>query len=275
MGTERALVLGGGGLAGIAWQTGILYGLAEAGAEVTEADLVLGTSAGSTVAAQLGGGLPLAELFERQADPARQNEELTPTGMSLEELMLTIAKLLEEVPDPVRRNRRIGELALAAATPPEAARRAVIEARLPKHEWPSWPLSVVAVDVHTGEHIVFDRDSGVELVDAVAASCAVPGVWPPVTIGASRYMDGGARAFTNVDLAGEYRRVLVIAPLAEPDFADRLAQLTGRVEVVQPDADSLAAFGTEVLDPAVRTPAARAGRAQGRRAAAQISALWS
>jgi NTE family protein len=275
MGTERALVLGGGGLAGIAWQTGILYGLAEAGVEVTGADLVVGTSAGSTVAAQLGSGLPLAELFERQADPARQNEELTPTGMSLEELMLTIAKLLEEVPDPVRRNRRIGELALAAATPPEAARRAVIEARLPKHEWPSWPLSVVAVDVHTGEHVVFDRDSGVELVDAVAASCAVPGVWPPVTIGASRYMDGGARAFTNVDLARAYRRVLVIAPLAEPGFADQLAELTGRVEVIQPDADSLAAFGTEVLDPAVRTPAARAGRAQGRRAAAQISALWS
>jgi NTE family protein len=275
MGIERALVLGGGGLAGIAWQTGILYGLAEAGAQVTEADLVVGTSAGSTVAAQLGSGLPLAELFERQADPARQNEELTPTGMSLEELMLTIAKLLEEVPDPVRRNRRIGELALAAATPPEAARRAVIEARLPKHEWPSWPLSVVAVDVDTGEHVVFDRDSGVELVDAVAASCAVPGVWPPVTIGASRYMDGGARAFTNVDLARAYRRVLVIAPLAEPGFADQLAELTGRVEVVQPDADSLAAFGTEVLDPAVRTPAARAGRAQGRRAAVQISALWS
>ncbi|HEY0575551.1 MAG TPA: patatin-like phospholipase family protein [Pseudonocardia sp.] len=275
MGTERALVLGGGGLAGIAWQTGILYGLAEAGVEVTGADLVVGTSAGSTVAAQLGSGLPLAELFERQADPARQNEELTPTGMSLEELMLTIAKLLEEVPDPVRRNRRIGELALAAATPPEAARRAVIEARLPKHEWPSWPLSVVAVDVHTGEHVVFDRDSGVELVDAVAASCAVPGVWPPVTIGASRYMDGGARAFTNVDLARAYRRVLVIAPLAEPGFADQLAELTGRVEVVQPDADSLAAFGTEVLDPAVRTPAARAGRAQGRRAAAPISGLWS
>jgi len=275
MGTERALVLGGGGLAGIAWQTGILYGLAEAGAEVTEADLVVGTSAGSTVAAQLGSGLPLAELFERQADPAQQNEELTPTGVSLEELMLTMAKLAERTLDPVQRHRQIGDLALAATTPPEAARRAVIEARLPKHEWPSWALSVVAVDVHTGEHVVFDRDSGVQLVDAVAASCAVPGVWPPVTIGGSRYMDGGARALTNVDLSRDYRRVLVIAPLVEPGFADQLAELTGRVEVIAPDADSLAAFGAEVLDPAVRTPAALAGRAQGRRTAAPISALWS
>jgi NTE family protein len=151
----------------------------------------------------------------------------------------------------------------------------VIEARLPSRDWPSWPLWLVAVDVHTGEHVVFDRDSGVGLVDAVAASCAVPGVWPPVTIGTSRYMDGGARAFTNVDLARDYRRVLVIAPMVEPDFADQLAELTGRIEVIQPDADSLAAFGTDVLDPAVRTPAAVAGRSQGQRAATPISALWS
>jgi NTE family protein len=151
----------------------------------------------------------------------------------------------------------------------------VIEARLPRHTWPSWPLSLVAVDVHTGEHVVFDRDSGVELVDAVAASCAVPGVWPPVTIGASRYMDGGVRASTNVDLARGYRRVLVIAPLLELDFADQLAELTCRVEVIQPDAGSLRAFGADVLDPAVRTPAALAGRSQGKRAAAPISALWS
>jgi NTE family protein len=275
MSTERALVLGGGGLAGIAWQTGILYGLSEAGTEVTGADLVVGTSAGAAVGAQLGSGLPLAELFDRQADPARQNAELTPTGVSLEELMLTMTKLAEEALDPIERHRRIGELALAAATPPEAARRAVIEARLPRHEWPGWPLSLVAVEVHTGEHVVFDRDSGVELVDAVAASCAVPGVWPPVTIGASRYMDGGARTFTNVDLAGNYRRVLVIAPMVEPGFADQLADLSGRVEVIQPDAGSLTAFGTDVLDPVVRTPAALAGRAQGQRAAARISALWA
>jgi NTE family protein len=252
-----------------------LYGLSKAGAAVTGADLAVGTSAGAAVGAQLGSGLPLAELFDRQADPARQNAELTPTGVSLEELMLTMTKLAEEAPDPLERHRRIGELALAAATPPEPARRAVIEARLPSREWPRWPLSLVAVDVHTGEHVVFDRNSGVELVDAVAASCAVPGVWPPVTIGASRYMDGGARTFTNVDLARKYRRVLVIAPMVELNFAEQLAELTGRVEVIQPDDDSLTAFGTDVLDPAVRTPAALAGRSQGQRAAAQISALWS
>lgn len=279
MGTERALVLGGGGLAGIAWQTGILYGLAEAGVnpsgvDAGGADLVVGTSAGATVGAQLGSGLPLAELFERQADPVRQNAELTPTGVSLEELILTLTELAEEAPDPVERHRRIGQLALAATTPPEAARRAVIEARLPSHDWPGRPLWLVAVDVHTGKHVVFDRDSGVDLVDAVAASCAVPGVWPPVTIGGFRYMDGGARASTNVDLARDHRRVLVIAPMIEPEFPEQLAELTGRFEVIRPDDDSLAAFGTDVLDPAVRTPAALAGRSQGQRAGARVSALW-
>jgi len=275
MGTERALVLGGGGLAGIAWQTGVLYGLAEAGLDVTGPDLMVGTSAGSAVGAQLGSGLALSELFERQADPTRQNAELASGGDSLEDLMQTMAELDGEPLDPVERHKRIGALALAAETRTEPERRAVIEARLPSHAWPSWPLWVVAVDVHSGEHVVFDRDSGVDLVDAVAASCAVPGVWPPVTIGPSRYMDGGARTFTNVDLARDHRRVLVIAPMVEPGFAGQLRELTGRAKLILPDADSLAAFGTDVLDPAVRTPAARAGRSQGQRVAGSAGSFWN
>ena len=275
MGRERALVLGGGGLAGIGWQTGVLFGLAESGVDVTTpVDLVVGTSAGSTVGAQLGAALPLAELYARQVDPARQNPELSPTGASVEELLATMAKFAEETPDPVELRRRIGELALGAATPTEAARRAVIEARLPRHEWPGWALSVVAVDAYTGETAVFDRDSGVGLVDAVAASCAVPGVWPPVSIGSTRYVDGGVRAFTNVDLAADYGRVLVVAPMVEPAFAEQLAELSGRVVVIQPDGEAVAAFGTDVLDPAVRAPAATAGRAQGAREAAAVAGLW-
>jgi NTE family protein len=272
---ERALVLGGGGLAGIAWQTGVLFGLSEEGADVTGADLVIGTSAGSTVGAQLGSGLTLAELFERQADPARQNEELPPNGTSLDDLVRTMGSLAEETADVSELRRRIGALALSAQTVSEEARRVVITARLPKQDWPGWPLYLVAVDARTGESVVFDKDSGVELVDAVAASCAVPGVWPPVTIGDARYMDGGVRGFTNMDLAQSYRRVLVVAPMVEPGFDDQVEQLTGRVEVVQPDDEALAAFGTDLLDPAVRSPAAVAGRTQGRRVAGKIAALWN
>ncbi|HEX4356978.1 MAG TPA: patatin-like phospholipase family protein [Pseudonocardia sp.] len=275
MGQERALVLGGGGLAGIAWQTGVLFGLAEEGADVTGADLVIGTSAGAAVGAQLGSGLPLAELYERQADPARQNAELTPGGSSVEELTAKMVTLAEQISDVTELRRQIGELALSADTPTEAARREVINARLPKQDWPAWLLYLVAVEVRTGESIVFDRDSGVDLVDAVAASCAVPGVWPPVTIEGARYMDGGMRTFTNVDLAGSYQRVLVIAPMVESNFHDQLARLSGRTESLRPDGQALAAFGTDVLDPAVRAPAAKAGRDQGKRAAERVSALWN
>lgn len=271
-------MLGGGGLAGIAWLTGVLYGLCEAGVVVTPgagADLVIGTSAGSTVGGQLASGLSLAELFQRQVDPARQNTELQPTGMSVEKLQRTMAELAEQTSDRLELRRRIGRLALDALTADEPTRRRVIETRLPSHDWPIWRLSLVAVDARTGETAVFDRARGVPLVDAVAASCAVPGAWPPVTIGTSRYIDGIVRGWTNVDLAKDYQRVLVVAPIVEPTWPEQLAGLASQVEVIRPDEASLAAFGTDVLNPAVRAPAAEAGRNQGQREAERVRALWS
>ena len=64
-----------------------------------------------------------------------------------------------------------------------------------------------------GEFVAFEKSSGVSLVDAVAASCAVPGVWPPVTINGRRYIDGGMRSAVNADLAAGYERVVVLAPI--------------------------------------------------------------
>ena len=92
----------------------------------------------------------------------------------------------------------------------------MIADRLPSHAWPARALLIVAVDAHTGRHRAFDRDSGVPLVDAVAASCAVPGIWPPVTIGATRWVDGGVRSSDNADLAADHERVLVLAPMPDP-----------------------------------------------------------
>jgi NTE family protein len=271
--TDRALVLGGGGLAGIAWETGVLFGLAEAGVDLTNADLVIGTSAGSTVAAQLGSGLPVAQLWERQATPSLQNPELASPGISLPEWMDTIARLGEKYPDPKQLRQAIGTMALATSTVSEDARRNVIRSRLPRHSWPGWDLRIVAVNAHTGDPMIFDRTSGVELVDAVAASCAVPGVWPPATVRDARYIDGGVRTMTNADLAVGYRRVLVLAALAEPEVHRQVLGLE-RAELIQPDEASLAAFGTDPLDPATRTPAAEAGRVQGTAEATRITALW-
>ncbi len=270
MTTPWALVLGGGGLAGVAWETGILHALTERGLDVNTADRVVGTSAGATVAAQLASRIPVAELFERQIDPARQNRELTPEGISVAELMemwATLATEAIESGDLSQLPIRVGEMALNAKTVSESARREIIEGRLPVHEWPSdWKVAVTAVDAYTGSLRIFDKDSGVPLVDAVAASCAVPGVWPPVTIGDSRYIDGGIRSATNVDLADGYARVLLLAPMVDPMAEEQLTalQMHAQVQVIMPDDDSIGAFGANPLDPEVRIPCAHAGYAQGK-----------
>jgi NTE family protein len=268
----HALVLGGGGVAGIAWTTGLLTGLAAAGSDVTGADLVIGTSAGAAVAAQLGSGLPLGELLARQTDPARQAAEI-PAEVDLAQMAADPGAELAGVTTPAEMLRRIGAYAVGADTVPEAARRAVIESRLPVPGWPERALRLTAVDVQTGELRVFDRESGVALIDAVAASCAVPGIWPAVTIGGRRYMDGGVRSADNADLAAGYARITVVSPLGYDSVipsplplravVDQLRAGGAQVTVVVPDAASVAAMGANPLDPATRGPAARAGLAQG------------
>jgi NTE family protein len=271
----RALVLGGGGLAGIAWHVGILAGLAERGLEVTDADFIVGTSAGSTVAAQIASGMPIAECFRRQVDPDLQNQELRPT-LSVTDLWDTMLRLVEEVDDPAELRRRIGSVALAADTVAEPVRRAVVAGRLPSDHWPEQRMATVAIDAVTGDRRVFERGSGVGLVDAVAASSAVPGIWPPVTIGDARYVDGGMYSSCNADLAVGYDRVLVLAPMADAALADQVAAVeeAGRAAVVSPDKESLAAFTADALDPAVRAPSAEAGRRQGISVAATLEDLW-
>ncbi|HEY2079545.1 MAG TPA: patatin-like phospholipase family protein [Streptosporangiaceae bacterium] len=270
---ERALVLGGGGIAGTAWMTGLLTGLAEAGDDLTGADLIIGTSAGANVAAQLGAGLPLTELFARQADPSRQSAEIM-AELDVSKLAAELGGYLAGADTPAATLRRIGAYALAAETVPEAVRRNVIEGRLPSHGWPARRIQLTAVDAATGELRVFDSASGASLVDAVAASSAVPGIWPPVTIGGSRYVDGGVRSADNADLAAGFGRITVISPIgfdslipSSLPLREVVAKLVAdgsAVTVVVPDAASAALIGGNALDPATRTPAAAAGLAQGR-----------
>jgi NTE family protein len=267
----QALVLGGGGVAGIAWMTGVLAGLADAGQDVTDADVIIGTSAGATVAAQVGSGLPLDALYARQAESALQCAEISPV-IDMAKLAL-VAIQLAGVSNPQDKIRRVGRFALEAKTVTEAERRAVIASRLPNQEWPSRPIKLVAADCESGETRVFDAASGVALVDAVAASCAVPCIWPPTTIGGHRFMDGGVRSPDNADLAAGAKRIVILSPLGlnprlpSPtplrDVVSRLRKDGSEVVVVEPDAASAAAIGLNPLDPATRTPAAKAGRAQG------------
>jgi NTE family protein len=156
----------------------------------------------------------------------------------------------------------------------------VIGARLAGAAWPERALTITAVDAETGAFRTFDRASGVPLLHAVAASCAVPGVYPPVTIDGHRYVDGGMRSAANADLAHGYDRLVVLAPIPRGfgPMASVDAQVTGmvsRVAVVSPDKDSKVAIGRNVLDPAARAPSAKAGRAQAARVAERIAEVWT
>jgi len=275
---SRALVLGGGGVTGVGWELGLLCGLAAAGVALDAADIVIGTSAGSVVGAQLCSGVALDELYERQLTPPTGEVAAT---LSLGVLMRFAASGIGW--DARAARARLGRRALRASTVPETQRRAIIESRLPRREWPAHPrLLVTAVDAETGEAVVWDRDSGVDLVDAVAASCAVPLVWPPMTVNGRRYVDGGVRSLTNADYATGCSRVVVLAPATAAirrsgRVARQLASLGPHVRTVvcSPDAQARAAIGRNVLDPARRAATARAGRRQAADLAAAVIAVWS
>jgi NTE family protein len=296
-----ALVLGGGGAAGNAWQIGIVAGLAEAGVDMTEAaDLVIGTSSGSTTAAQVRSGMTPAELLASilsgPGKPVGQNREppLSLPMATVFERMRAIGAAATSAADLQRAMGAFGLESDSTLEPAAEQRRAMVAARLPHPEWPDRPMILVAVDAHTGQLAAFDRDSGVDLVDAVTASTAMPGLMPTHNINGTRYINGGVRSTENADLASGCANVVVLSPfggrsgtlpagqfegLRRLPGADLASQVEGlrkqgsRVEVITPDADSLAAMGTNQMDPATRIPAARAGFAQGKREATRVTFL--
>jgi NTE family protein len=293
---ERALVLGGGGSAGNAWEIGVIAGLFDAGLDVTEADLIIGTSAGSTAAAQITSATGPTELLasilaaapQPRTGPAGSVGGRVPNRPAADHMGRTSA-IIAAAQDAADMRRRMGVAALemdaASGSSGQTQRRATVAARLPSQHWPGRPILIVAVDARTGEPVVFDRHSGVDLVDAVTASTAGPGV-PPHSIGDNRYIDGGYRSNENADLAAGYGRVLVLSPLGgrsrtPADWgthlaaqADELRARGSRVETIFPDSDSRNAFGVNLMDPSTRPPAARAGYNQGRAIAEHLIEFW-
>jgi len=281
---DRALVLGGGGVAGIAWMTGLLLGLSEQEVDLRTADVVVGTSAGATLGAQLGSKVSLPELYRRMVDSAIRTLEITPDPQLLESFRQK-RPTFAATADPSERIRNIGKWAIETATVPEQERRSVIAARLPSHSWPDSELQIVAVDADSGEVTIFRRESGVDLIDAVAASCAVPGIWPPVTIRSRRYIDGGVHSAENADLAKGYSRIVILSPLGTTlprlgraslkDQIQLLEEAGSRTSLLNPDSKSRKAIGLDPFSPETRGPAARAGRQQGQSTASNIRAFWN
>ena len=275
--TSTALVLGGGGVTGIAWELGILKGLADEGVDLAAADLVVGTSAGSVVGAQITSGYSLDELYAGQLEP-------TDTEIGAELSRLTILRLVPPMLIPGSQQKklaRVGKMAMRAHPPGGADRIEVIRSRIGIEKWPDRDLRVTAVEAESGEFVVFDRDSGVDIVHAVAASCAVPLVWPAVTIDGLHYVDGGMRSTANADLARGADAVVVIAPLpqafskATSIRAQLAASGASRTAVVTPDAEALAAIGKNVLDPSKRADAARTGLRQAAEAVEKVRRAWT
>lgn len=280
---DSVVVFGGGGIFGVAWMAGVVMGLAERGIDLTQARAYIGTSAGSIVGSQVSHGFSPTQLFSCQMEPAQQPpEHPRPNGGGLGQLMAMIQRQWES---PEARTRAIAELALSAAPNAAAETEAEIAERLgiPANQWPARALSITAVDTATCELCVFDAQSGVGLIAAVAASCAVPGVRPPVRIQGRLYMDGGLwRNAENAHLAQGNRSVLIVSPFG--------ARMTGGPRSLQNDIEALRQSGSQValiaaddqalstmgaggpLDPSIRAAAAEAGRAQGRREFEKVGA---
>ncbi len=197
---QRALVLGAGGHAAAAWEIGLITGLAASGVDVRNADLFVGTSAGARVAVQITSGLTLGELFERQIDPRRQQTE-APPGVDWNTLRSEFALAKEGGGGEKAVLRRFGTLAQTGAKGAAPKRRDFIAGQLPVHTWPKQKLLIATVEAETGERHVFDRASGIDIIDAVTASGAVAGIWPAVEFAGRNYFDGGFYSTDNADLA--------------------------------------------------------------------------
>ena len=281
---SKALVLGGGGVAGISWEVGVIHGLIREGVDLTDADLIVGTSAGSVVGALVATGADLEQAIEAQiaaaeAEAEAQRDAAPAPAPDPAAAMEAFNLLFDPAADPREARRRVGELALAARNVPTEERAQEVFDRLPIRRWPERPLKITAVNAYTGDFVVWDKDSGVPLVKAVASSCAVPLVFPPVTIGDGRYVDGGVRSPVSADLAAGASSVVILEPLAavwprEPVQAELAALGDARVLSVAPDEAALAVFGTDVLDPALWGPAFRAGLNQAASLADAVRKVW-
>jgi NTE family protein len=267
-----ALVLGGGGITGAAWEAGILKGLRDTGTDLGAADLIIGTSAGAMVGAVVAAG-QLDALYERQTGPVDHSIERA--------AVVDLAKFAKALSDAGASQRptgeisqsvraRIGQVALAAEVDfTEEERLRTMASRLGFEAWPERRLMITAVACDDGAMMIWTKDSGVALVAAVASSCAAPLVYPPATIAGRRYMDGGIRSGSNADLARGSDRIVVITPGGASSFfgaaltaeVETLRGQGARVAVIEPDASAVI-LGPGALDPARRRAAAEVGYEQ-------------
>jgi len=283
------LVLAGGGYAASAWAIGIVTGMADGGLDVRNADLFVGTSSGSRVALHLASGVAHEEAFQHRLQPEPPSSE-RPAVVHWVGLRESVVGAKQAGGSPTEILQRIGSLAVAAASGRiGSSRREIVAAQLPVKTWPEKRLLIAAVNAETGERRGFDRDSGIDLVDAVIASTASFG-WPPTLFEGEHYIDGGFYSTNNADLATGFDRVMILAMKPPPgvpipsmslvsleETVKTLQDNGALVEVIHPDENTLAALAAAggVMNSTISAPAASAGRVQGRSIVAErIASFW-
>jgi NTE family protein len=290
--TRRGLVLGAGGVLGAAWTIGALSAVQdELGWDPREAEVLIGTSAGSVLVSALSCGLGVQELLDHQngkPDPRIEYDPDTDSGGALPPLPRPIAGSPRGLVNAALKPWRVTPMgALAAAMPQgrgsiEPVGR-LVDGVLPGGGWSGHPAAwVVAMDYDSGRRVAFGRDGapGAHLRDAVMASCAIPGWYAPVSINGRRYVDGGVCSPTSVDLVRGLGldEVVVLSPMTSLSY-DSPDSVAGRIErrfrristkrvvgevkkvaaggtkvrFLGPTAEDLAVIGANMMDPRRRT----------------------
>lgn len=297
--TKRAVVLGGGGPVGVAWELGLAAGLASGGIDLATADLVVGTSAGSIAGAMLTGGDDPAKLVDdieaifANGTDGSGVDQVNPDALAeFMELTFEVGTLTDDAARAAH-TAKVGRFALAADTIGEDAMVGALGTVLAGRPWPAH-FACTAVDTANGEFQVWDATSNIPLERAIASSCSVPGVYPPITINEKRYMDGGARSALNADVVAGYERAIVVSvmvmdlppgiddPRISAYLATQRAEIEGlkasgtQVELIVPDLEflTISGFGMNLMDFTVLTAAAEAGTRLGKLEAERISAGW-
>jgi NTE family protein len=280
---RTAVVTAGGGERVVAWEVGVLAGLAARGFDAHRARVLLGTSAGAFVAARCARGDPRAAAEAIVARGLTAEPPEPPSGVA--EQFDRLTGFWVDAGGGAAARRAVARLAVDRSPGGEAAFVAGVAASLHRDRWPAG-LRVVTIDADAGDREVFGAWSGVPLATAVAASGAIPLRCPPVTIGGRPHVDGAIGSATNADLLlgdvkdGEVDHVVIVSPTGGATALERLwtaalddevtmLQAAGAtVSVVRAGHAGLAAMGPDPMSGTMAALAVDAGLAAGARAAA-------